>query len=375
MKNDKILKTYLEIISEASNQEVRYITSNFEEEVKKAIEAKELIRFNYMKKDGTFYKMTILPTQFIPARSAGYGYARNLGRASTPSTVRVEARGAMCKGYLNGIQDKEHERMLYIDSMGERFNENDEKEKMLKEYIEKNVPIVYKVGRIISTVTIKRIITNNTGDRVIVDNDDRKTPLKDIEIIAPLTPSNTEPRRINDNFFEEFKKAAENKELIIVRVDRFRHYVKDMEFVPFIVNNVPSNNGYVVFGVAKGSQGYYNDTVQINYPSEKPVAENAADLVKDEREYAEYNKKRMEEYKASLTDEEREACNLHYSANAMEYMKEDERNRVKELNKIHDRLRKEHPEMHRIVDSDNSNRGYTYSKCSCGYSYSCDSSD
>ncbi len=364
--NDKFLKTYLKIISEASTQEARYITSNFEEEVKKAIEAKELIRFNYMKKDGTFYKMTVLPTEFIPARNAVY---------KRYSTGRVEARGAMFKGYLNGIQDKEHERMLYIDSMGERFNENDDKEKMLKEYIEKNVPIVYKAGRFIGTVTIKRIITNNTGNRIIVDSNDRKASLKDMEIIAPLTPSNTEPRRINDNFFEEFKKAAENKELVIVRVDKFRHYIKDMEFVPFIVNKVPSDNGYVVFGVAKGSQGYYNETVKINYPSEKPVAENAADLIKDEREYAVYNKKRMEEYKASLTDEERKACNLHYDANAMDHMNEDEKKRVRELDKIHNRLCEEHPEMHRIVDSDYSNRGYTYTQCSCGYTYSCDSSD
>lgn len=95
MKNDSILNAYLNIISESVSGRQILDDADFEKEMNDAISSKELVTFKYKKKDGSQYTMTILPYKMF----------------------EVAGKKAV-KAYLNGVQDKSNERMLYIDSMG-----------------------------------------------------------------------------------------------------------------------------------------------------------------------------------------------------------------------------------------------------------------
>lgn len=95
MKNDCILNAYLNIISEAVSGRQIPDDADFEKEMNDAILSKELVTFKYKKKDGSQYTMTVLPYKMFEV-------------AGKPAV----------KAYLDGVEDKANERMLYIASMG-----------------------------------------------------------------------------------------------------------------------------------------------------------------------------------------------------------------------------------------------------------------
>lgn len=90
---NEFTKAYLEVIKEEA--EGRLIEKDFEKELDKAIEEKELVSFKYTKQNGSSYVMTILPTKKI-----------------------VVKKKTAIRGYLNGIRKPSKERLLYISSMG-----------------------------------------------------------------------------------------------------------------------------------------------------------------------------------------------------------------------------------------------------------------
>ena len=93
--NDEFIAAYKKILTESANSREIPDDADFEKEMNNAIEAKEVVSFKYKKKDGTTFTMRARPFEMIKLKGE--------------TAVKV---------YMYGIEDKEHERTLYISSMG-----------------------------------------------------------------------------------------------------------------------------------------------------------------------------------------------------------------------------------------------------------------